>query len=137
MVIAVGNDRQFRSCAEVLGAPEWTDDPRFATNPARVQHRDELYRAMCERLVTLGAEQWFQRLSAVGVPAGPINDIEGAFDLAERLGLSPVASVEGEPTVANPIRLGRTPVTYRTAPPAIGSTSAAEAGRSAEPRKRP
>ena len=44
MVIAVGNDRQFRSCALVLGRPEWADDVRFATNPARVEHRDELYR---------------------------------------------------------------------------------------------
>jgi len=94
-----------------------------------VQHRDELYAAMCARLVTLGAEQWFERLSAVGVPAGPINDIEGAFALADRLGLAPVATVEGEPTVANPIRLGRTPVTYRTAPPSLGNTAADEVGR--------
>ena len=132
MVIAVGNDRQFRACAEVLGAPEWADDPRFATNPARVQHRDELYTAMCARLGTLGAEQWFARLSAVGVPAGPINDIEGAFALAERLGLAPVATVEGEPTVANPIRLGRTPVSYRTAPPSLGSAAAKTVAHRAE-----
>ena len=132
MVIAVGNDRQFRACAEVLGAPEWADDPRFATNPARVQHRDELYTAMCARLGTLGAEQWFERLSAVGVPSGPINDIEAAFALAERLGLAPVATVEGEPTVANPIRLGRTPVSYRTAPPSLGSAAAKTVAHRAE-----
>ena len=81
---------------------------------------------MCARLVTRGAEQWFARLSAVGVPAGPINDIAGAFALADRLGLAPVATIEGEPTVANPIRLGRTPVTYRTAPPHLGNTAAAD-----------
>lgn len=123
MVIAVGNDRQFRACAEVLGVPEWSKDPRFATNPDRVQHRDELYTAMCARLVTRGAEHWFEKLSAAGVPAGPINDIEGAFALADRLGLAPVATVDGEPTVANPIRLGRTPVSYRTAPPSLGGAA--------------
>jgi crotonobetainyl-CoA:carnitine CoA-transferase CaiB-like acyl-CoA transferase len=122
MVIAVGNDRQFRACAQVLGAAEWADDPRFATNPARVQHRDELHRLMCGRLSEAGADHWFAALSAVGVPAGPINDMAGAFGLAESLGLHPVVTVEGEPTVANPIRLGRTPVQYRSAPPELGST---------------
>lgn len=128
MVIAVGNDRQFRACAEVLGAPELASDPRFATNPARVQHRDELFTLMCARLATAGAGHWFGALSAVGVPAGPINDIAGAFALAESLGLEPVATVEGEPTVANPIGLGRTPVRYRTAPPPLGSTALDDAG---------
>lgn len=122
LVIAVGNDRQFRACATVLGSPEWADDPRFASNPSRVQHREELFGVMCERLASAGAEQWFDRLSSVGVPAGPINDIAGAFALAERLGLDPVAEVDGEPTVANPIRLGRTPVSYRCAPPELGGT---------------
>ncbi len=130
LVIAVGNDRQFRACAEVLGAPEWADDPRFATNPARVEHRDDLYAAMCSRLSTAGAEEWFTALSEVGVPAGPIHDIAGAFGLAERLGLDPVATVDGEPTVANPIRLGRTPVSYRMAPPELGNTALADVGRS-------
>jgi len=124
LVIAVGNDRQFRACATVLGCPEWADDPRFATNPSRVQHREELYDVMCERLASAGAGQWFERLSSAGVPAGPINDIAGAFALAERLGLAPVAEVDGVPTVANPIRLGRTPISYRSAPPELGvSTS--------------
>ncbi|MCZ3385651.1 MAG: CoA transferase [Actinomycetia bacterium] len=129
LVIAVGNDRQFRACAEVMGAPEWADDPRFATNPARVEHRDALFVAMCARLSTTGAQEWLTALSAVGVPAGPIHDLAGAFSLAERLGLDPVASVGGEPTVANPIRLGRTPVSYRTAPPPLGNADVGDVGR--------
>ncbi len=92
------------------------------TNPARVENRDDLYEVMCAKLRTAGADHWFARLSQVGVPAGPINDLAGAFRLAEELGLEPVATVGDEPTVANPIRLGRTPVTYRAAPPALGST---------------
>jgi crotonobetainyl-CoA:carnitine CoA-transferase CaiB-like acyl-CoA transferase len=128
LVIAVGNDRQFRACADVLGCPGWADDPRFATNPARVQHREELYAAMVDRLRTDGAEAWFDRLSAVGVPAGPIHDLAGAFDLAERLGLRPVVDVAGEPTVANPITLSRTPVEYRSAPPPLGPAVQAAGG---------
>ena len=120
MVIAVGNDRQFRACATVLGRPEWADDPRFATNPARVEHRDELYDEMCVQLVAHGAEQWFSELTAAGVPSGPIHDLAGAFQLAERLGLAPVADAAGQPTVANPIGLSRTPATYRLAPPPLG-----------------
>ncbi len=123
IVIAVGNDRQFRACAEVLGCPAWADDPRFVTNPARVRHRAELFDLMCERLRTQGAEEWFAALSVVGVPAGPIHDMAGAFALAERLGLSPVAHVDGEPTVANPITLSRTPVSYRSAPPELGNVT--------------
>jgi crotonobetainyl-CoA:carnitine CoA-transferase CaiB-like acyl-CoA transferase len=119
LVIAVGNDRQFRACAEVLGAPEWADDERFASNPARVANREALYAAMVGRLASAGAEYWFKELTAVGVPAGPINDIADAFALAERLGLEPVADAAGEPTVASPLRFSRTPVTYRNAPPGL------------------
>jgi crotonobetainyl-CoA:carnitine CoA-transferase CaiB-like acyl-CoA transferase len=128
MVIAVGNDRQFRSCATVLGCPEWADDERFATNPARVENRAELFDVMCRQLSAKGADTWFAELSAVGVPCGPINDIAGAFALAERLGLSPVADVAGQPTVANPITLSRTPARYRLAPPVLGEASVDDDG---------
>jgi len=120
-VIAVGNDSQFRATVEVLGVPELADDPRFATNPARVQHRDELFTLMCAQLATAGAQVWFERLSARGVPCGPINDVAGAFGLAQRLGLSPVVDAEDVPTVANPIGLSVTAPTYRHRPPRLGS----------------
>ncbi|HVQ18392.1 MAG TPA: CoA transferase [Actinomycetes bacterium] len=120
-VIAVGNDRQFRACVTVLGAPEWADDPRFQTNPLRVAHRDELFDVMCDRLRTRTADEWFADLSAVGVPCGPINDLAGAFALAERLGLNPVVDAGGVPSVANPITLSQTPVQYHARPPELGA----------------
>ncbi|MFZ0322976.1 MAG: CoA transferase [Actinomycetes bacterium] len=119
-VIAVGNDAQFRKAMTVLGLTALADDERFATNPARVVNRDALFDLMCERLRTEGADLWFDRLSAVGVPCGPINDLEGAFTLAERLGLQPVSTVDGVPTVTNPIGLSETPVSYRHRPPRLG-----------------
>ncbi len=120
IVIAVGNDGQFRACARVLEAAEWADDPRFVSNPTRVAHRDELYALMCERLATRGAQDWFDELSAAGVPCGPINDVAGAVALAERLGLDPVRDCGGVNTVANPLTMSATPPTYRSAPPALG-----------------
>jgi crotonobetainyl-CoA:carnitine CoA-transferase CaiB-like acyl-CoA transferase len=133
IVIAVGNDRQFRACARVLGCPEWSDDPRFATNPARVENRDALFDAMCTQLASKGAETWFAELTDAGVPCGPIHDLAGAFGLAERLGLTPVADAAGTPTVANPIGLSRTPPTYRMAPPRIGSVDLDAAGHLVDP----
>ena len=135
MVIAVGNDRQFRSCATVFGRPEWADDPRFDKNPARVENRLELFELMCRQLSAKGAETWFAELSGVGVPCGPIHDVAGAFQLAERLGLAPVADAAGEPTVANPIGLSRTPPTYRTPPPALGTSGLDAAGQLVDPEE--
>ncbi len=59
------------------------------------------------------------------MPCGPINDLEAAVGLASRLGLDPVVAVPGStvPQVANPVRMSATPPRYRTAPPALGSTS--------------
>jgi len=119
-VIAIGNDGQFRKAMEVLGRRELADDERFATNPQRVAHRDALHELMCTRLRTRGADDWFAALSAVGVPCGPINDVAGAFDLAARLGLAPIAEADGIPTVANPLTLSETPPSYRRPPPRLG-----------------
>ena len=119
-VIAVGNNAQFRATMEVLDIPELADDERFADNPDRVKHREELFALMCGQLQNAGADEWFERLTARGVPCGPINDLAGAFELAQRLELSPIADVDDVATVANPIGLDGTQVSYRRRPPRIG-----------------
>jgi crotonobetainyl-CoA:carnitine CoA-transferase CaiB-like acyl-CoA transferase len=116
LVLAVGNDRQFASLCEVLGL-DLADDPDFVTNPARVANREVLARRLDEVLTTRPTAHWVQALTAAGVPAGPVNDIPAALDLAATLGLAPIALAGGAPTVANPITLSRTPVDYRLAPP--------------------
>ncbi len=121
MIIAVGNDGQFRRLAEVLGHPDLADDPAFSTNPDRVAHRDALKAALEQVLRTRGADEWQQALTAAGVPCGPINTIEQAFELASRLGLEAVATAQGMPVVANPVEYTLTPATYRTAPPPVDS----------------
>ena len=85
LVLAVGNDRQFAALCEALGAPELARDERFATNGARVAHRDGAARRAGH--APGGARRGRRgspRCSPVGVPAGQVNDIAGAFALAER-----------------------------------------------------
>jgi crotonobetainyl-CoA:carnitine CoA-transferase CaiB-like acyl-CoA transferase len=122
LVLAVGNDKQFAALCVVLGAPELAGDERFAANGARVAHREALRAALVERLAARPAAAWVGDLSAAGVPAGQVNDVAGAFALAESLGLAPVVEVpRADGTVArltrNPIGLSVTPPTYRAAPP--------------------
>jgi crotonobetainyl-CoA:carnitine CoA-transferase CaiB-like acyl-CoA transferase len=122
LVLAVGNDRQFAALCEELGAPELATDSRFATNPARVEHREALG-AELERLLTARpAAAWADALLARRVPAGQVNDLGAAFAFAERLGLDPTVAIPREDgtevsLTRNPIRLSSTPPTYRTAPP--------------------
>ncbi|HST43509.1 MAG TPA: CoA transferase [Conexibacter sp.] len=134
VVLAVGNDRQFARLCDVLGAPALAAEPRFATNPARVAARVELRAALEERLASAPAAQWAQALLEAGVPAGEVNDLAGAFALAQQLGLEPIAELEplagvGAPTsvARNPVRMSATPPRHDTAPPALGELSAAAA----------
>ncbi|MEZ5119412.1 MAG: CoA transferase [Candidatus Nanopelagicales bacterium] len=126
MVIAVGNDAQFSRLANALGEPTLPHDPRYATNSARVEHRAELKRDLEGRLTHQSADHWQTAFTAVGVPCGPINDIQQGFALAERLGLSPVVTIDDPrreaplPQVANPVGYSATPPTYRSAPPLVG-----------------
>ena len=119
-VIAVGNDGQFRALVAAVDRAELADDERFATNPQRVAHRAELKALLEGALASRGAGEWQEIVAAAGVPCGPINDLEHAFALAQRLGLDPVVEIRGVPTVANPITLSGSPVEYRLPPPPLG-----------------
>ncbi len=70
--VAVGNDAIFRRFSAAVGRPEWADDPRFATNPARVEHRDELEPLLDEVFAAQTTEAWMARLNEHDVPAGPV-----------------------------------------------------------------
>jgi crotonobetainyl-CoA:carnitine CoA-transferase CaiB-like acyl-CoA transferase len=125
LVLAVGNDRQFAALCGVLGATELATDARFATNPDRVAHRGALTEELIARLAAAPAADWAARLTQARVPAGVVNDVAGAFALAESLGMKPIVSVpapDGDEPVRltrNPIGLSRTPPRYRSAPPEL------------------
>ncbi|MFB4297600.1 CaiB/BaiF CoA transferase family protein [Actinomadura sp. NTSP31] len=126
IVIAAGNDRQYRALCTVLGREDLAADPRYATNTDRVANREALVEALSETLRTRTADEWFTAISDAGVPCGPINDLAEAFDLGTRLGLAPAVRVDDPrrdrpaDLVTNPIRLTATPPAYRLAPPRLG-----------------
>ena len=129
-VLAVGNDRQFAALCTALESPELIGDARFRGNADRVAHVEELGRLLTARLTTRKAAEWFELLTPVGVPCGPVNDLAGAFALAEQLGLAPRVTLPGDGAgdgvdlVANPIGLSATPPQYRAGPPRLGEHSA-------------
>jgi crotonobetainyl-CoA:carnitine CoA-transferase CaiB-like acyl-CoA transferase len=125
MVLAVGNDAQFARLADVLGIAPLAGDPRFNTNAARVRNRVALKDAIEHVLTTRPADEWRERITAAGVPCGPINDIAQGFALAERLGLRPIVELDdprragSQRQVANPVSYSATPIAYRSAPPLV------------------
>ncbi|MGJ6968339.1 CaiB/BaiF CoA transferase family protein [Streptosporangium sp. G11] len=123
LIVTAANDGQFRRLCEVLGIPEVADDPRFAHNADRTEHREELRPILVARLAERGAVEWFELLVKAGVPSGPINTVDGGFAMAERFGLDPVVEVgEGDravPTTRHPIRFSQTPAGYRLPPPEL------------------
>ena len=84
LVLAIGNDRQFANLCDELGEPELAADPRFATNPARVEHREALGVELVRLLAARPADDWAAALLARRVPAGQVNDLGSAFAFAER-----------------------------------------------------
>jgi crotonobetainyl-CoA:carnitine CoA-transferase CaiB-like acyl-CoA transferase len=122
LVVAVGNDEQFATFCDVLGVSALAMDDRFATNAGRVTNREPLITALEAALGREDAAVWIARLTERGIPCGMVNQIDQAFALARDVGLQPVASFPdaGVDTVADPLQLSRTPVTYRRPPPRLG-----------------
>jgi crotonobetainyl-CoA:carnitine CoA-transferase CaiB-like acyl-CoA transferase len=119
VVIAVGNDTQFRELCQILGRSDLADDPRFRTNADRVLHRDELVRIVEERLSAATAREWQDRLTRSGIPCGPINSIDQAFELANQLGLAPIAGTADNPEVAHPVRFADGRIAYASPAPTL------------------
>lgn len=125
MILAIGNDGQFARFCEVAGRPELAADARFATNRARVENRAELIPLLNEITATRTTAEWIAQLEARAVPCGPINGLAEVFAdpqvQARGLAVKMPHPEAGEvPLVASPIRLSKTPVEYRRAPPLVG-----------------
>ncbi len=124
MILAVGNDGQFRKLCDCLGSPGLASDPRYATNLARVEHREQLCDQIGRHLGTRPRADWLDLLESVGVPCGPVNNLEQVFSdphvRARGAELTQAYAGAASGTVsllANPLKLSETPVTYRHAPP--------------------
>ena len=131
IVVACGNDGQFRRLAAVLGAPQLANDSRFLDNSRRVANRTMLMPLLEERLRQHGAAEWQRRLTEVGVPAGRVGTIADGLELAKSLGLEPTIEIFDASGVAVATQV-RHPVTWsppltrrNSAPPVLGEQDAA------------
>ncbi|MYZ43830.1 CaiB/BaiF CoA transferase family protein [Schauerella aestuarii] len=125
LIVAVGNDSQFRAFCAIIGAVELGTDARYATNKQRVINRVALIERLTAIMASGKRDAWLQKLEAVGVPCGPINDIEQVFDnpqvQARGLRQEMTHPLAGRASVtASPLRFSDTPVQYRRAPPMLG-----------------
>lgn len=129
LMLAIGNDRQFAAFCGLVGLSELATDPRFATNVARVNHRDLLVPQVAELLKRRETRHWLNELATASIPCGPINDIEQVFAepqvVHREMHLTlPHPSAGTVPGVRNPIRFSRTAIEYLRAPPLLGQHTA-------------
>ena len=127
IVVAIGNDTQFRRFSEFAGCTELADDARFATNDARVRHRDDIDARLRPVFAAKPSRYWLEGLEARGIGCGPINDLAQVFDDAQvkargMVTEMPHPAIGGGKAklIASPLRLSATPVAYRLPPPMLG-----------------
>lgn len=125
MVLSVGNDATFKRFCDAFGLETLLDDPRFATNPARVANRQLVTDTLTPVMKTHPTDWWVEKLEALKIGCGPINTLKQVFDdphvKARGMEVQMKHSSGAEVTViANPVRLSETPADYRIAPPLLG-----------------
>jgi len=130
IIVAVGNDGQFRKFVEAGGRSELADDPRFAKNSDRVLHREHLVPLLAAMVESRSKADWIATLEAVGVPCGPINDLGEVFDDPQVRSRGMQVSVDhplaGDiKLVGNPVKMSVTPPTVASHPPLLGEHTAA------------
>ena len=130
LVIAIGNDRQFARLAELCGHPEWAGDERFASNSARVANRSEIVALIGECIAKRPASDWFEKLEAAGIPAGPINRVSEALADVQAQHRQIVRVMSGGalgdvPTVGSPVRIDAGRCDSDLPPPALGEHTGA------------
>jgi crotonobetainyl-CoA:carnitine CoA-transferase CaiB-like acyl-CoA transferase len=125
MVIAVGNDNQFKALCHVLGQPHLVADERFKTNPSRVKHKDELIPHLQTVFVTKSTAFWQEQCQKNNIPSGPIQNVSEVVQ-DEQLNARNMFITHDHPTagpikmIGSPLKLSRTPVEYKHHPPDPG-----------------
>ncbi|AKJ69584.1 coA transferase [Pandoraea thiooxydans] len=123
--LAIGNDRQFAKLCDHLGAPELACEPRFLDNRSRCAHRAELKAALESLLSRHACEPLAHALMAAGVPCGPVRTVDAVARHAHTAHRDMVVEIGAYRGTGSPIKLSRTPATYRSAPPALGGDTRA------------
>ncbi len=125
IIVAAGNDSQFRHFVETGNCPELANDPKFATNPERIRHRDELIPLLQQMTLKKSKKEWIEALDHAGVPCGPINNFKEVFEneqvIARDIKMQMPHPVAGTvPLVRSPMRMSATPVVENRPPPLLG-----------------
>ncbi len=125
LIVAVGNDTQFRAYCEVIGRPDLADHPDYCTNSQRLAHRETLISLLEHIMLQRPRDEWISALQQASVPSGPINNLDQVFDNQQvkhrQVWQNLPHPLAGEvPTVASPMRFSDTPVQYRMPPPLLG-----------------
>ena len=136
VILGVGNDQQFAKFCRFAGREDVVADPRFATNVARVRNRADAVATVAAIMRTRTTREWVDGLEAVGVPCGPVNDIDQVFadpqvrarGMEQRIPGHPLTP-EPVPTIAYPLKLSDTPATLRRPPPILGQHTEEVLGR--------
>jgi crotonobetainyl-CoA:carnitine CoA-transferase CaiB-like acyl-CoA transferase len=117
--IAANKQEQFEAVCQVLGRPEWTQDPRFADRHARLQHREDLRVLMEQAMAGRSADDWWRRFNEAGVPAGPVYSVPQALAHPQIAGRGMIATFENAPGVGRDIRIVRTGFKLNGEAPAV------------------
>ncbi len=127
IALAIGNDAQFARFCEFAGAAELASDPRFSINNQRVAHRELLTQIIDALMIKKPLQVWLEGLGKLGVPCGPVNSIEQAFNEPQAIHRGMRISIPRENTkdrqvelIGNPVKFSDTPVSYRRPPPSLG-----------------
>jgi len=123
--LAVGNDKQFARLCNLIGRPELASDTRFATNTARVNHREELIPLLETVFPLRRADEWLSALEETEIPCGPINTLDKVFAEPQVAAREMLIEMEHPttgtlPLVGSPLKFSETPVIYHRLPPRLG-----------------
>jgi crotonobetainyl-CoA:carnitine CoA-transferase CaiB-like acyl-CoA transferase len=127
IIIAVGNDEQFRRFCDFAGIPDVAKDERYAKNEARVRNRTEVAKIVADVMSKKPTAYWIEGLEKNKISCGPINTLDQVFAdeqvVAREMEIEmPHPAAGGQPVklIGSPIKMSGTPVTYRAAPPMMG-----------------
>lgn len=128
VIVAVGNDNQYRRFCELIGQPELATDARYIDNEARLANRDELVQRIADSLMAWNGDELLAAMEAAGIPGGPINSVpevlatEQVSERGMRISMTHDNAAEGFiELLGNPLKLSESPVSYRRPPPSCGA----------------
>lgn len=125
LIVAVGNDSQFKAFCQVIGRSDLGSNPDYVTNSLRLRNRESLINIIAAIMATNTCQHWIDQCNIAGVPCGPINNLQQVYKHPQVQARNVWVNIDHElagtaPTTANPIKFSDTPIEYRMAPPTLG-----------------